>query len=246
MKRAIVGICFWGIMSIISGQGLEGIIVEKYHLANKEDVKKDKNKLLKEGAVTYRIYVDMAEGYALQAVFGVTGHPIEFKTTTSFYNPASGGNMMGTQVRTENLENKLVALDSWLTINLATRNHAGIQLKLDPDGSLLKSKPFIEKDGLITGKEPGLIPYNLELDPFDDGSQDSVYSAYDSVLGVYGGVQGPSEENQVLIAQLTTDGELSFEFNVQIASPECGEFERYVAKNPVGAEIQHADLIYGN
>ena len=50
-------------------------------------------------------------------------------------------------------------------------------------------------------------------------------------------------ENRILIAQITTDGVFSFELNLQIGTPDGGT-ENYVARKPVGNEIQFAGLIY--
>jgi len=43
-------------------------------------------------------------------------------------------------------------------------------------------------------------------------------------------VEGPTESNKILIAQLTTDGKLSFEINLQIATPS-GDPIKFVARN---------------
>jgi hypothetical protein len=49
--------------------------------------------------------------------------------------------------------------------------------------------------------------------------------------------------NKIIIAQLTTNGDLYFELNVQLGSPD-GKIQRYVAKNPSEKELTHKDLIY--
>ena len=59
---------------------------------------------------------------------------------------------------------------------------------------------------------------------------------------IFGGIKGPTEENRVLIAQLATDGELSFELNIQMGTP-TGASINYVAKNPQGTEIKYDGLI---
>jgi hypothetical protein len=45
-----------------------------------------------------------------------------------------------------------------------------------------------------------------------------------------------------LIGQVTTDGELSFELNIQIGTPE-GKVQRYVARNPMESEFTHESLV---
>ena len=47
----------------------------------------------------------------------------------------------------------------------------------------------------------------------------------------------------VLIAQLTTNGKLSFELNLQIGTPTGGTIQ-FVAKNPEGNELKFKQLTY--
>jgi hypothetical protein len=56
------------------------------------------------------------------------------------------------------------------------------------------------------------------------------------------GGKGQTPENRVLLAQLTTNGKLSFELNLQIGATN-GTIIQFVAKNPKGAEIQSKHLI---
>ncbi|MBL0103763.1 MAG: hypothetical protein IPP51_08400 [Bacteroidetes bacterium] len=61
----------------------------------------------------------------------------------------------------------------------------------------------------------------------------------------FGGAVGIDSTNMVLIAQLTTDGALSFELNFQLATPLEGT-ENLVARNPKGAEVEVPELIYSS
>jgi hypothetical protein len=71
------------------------------------------------------------------------------------------------------------------------------------------------------------------LDAQNDGTNGPVFSTTDGSWASLGGSMGPdAETNQVLIAQITTDGILSFELNIQIGTPE-GNVEKYVASNPI-------------
>jgi hypothetical protein len=58
------------------------------------------------------------------------------------------------------------------------------------------------------------------------------------------GSLGPDSltNNRILIGQVTTDGELSFELNIQIGTPE-GKVQRYVARNPMESEFTHESLV---
>ena len=50
--------------------------------------------------------------------------------------------------------------------------------------------------------------------------------------------------NKILIGQFTTDGDFSFELNVQLGTPTIGVSEKYVAVNPVASDFTHPGLIY--
>jgi len=52
---------------------------------------------------------------------------------------------------------------------------------------------------------------------------------------VLDGAQGPTIENKILIAQITTDGLFSFSLNIQLGTPD-GNVEQYVSSTPIGNE----------
>jgi hypothetical protein len=70
-----------------------------------------------------------------------------------------------------------------------------------------------------------------------------MFEVPDGVMASNEGIQGPTAKNRVLIAQLTTDGKLSFSINLQLISP-FGTIDQYVANNPVGKEILFEGLNY--
>ena len=76
---------------------------------------------------------------------------------------------------------------------------------------------------------------------FNNDSTASNFTTNDGAWAALGGVKGPTPENRVLIAQLTTNGKLSFGLNVQIGTP-TGGFVQFVAKNPEGSEIRFEGL----
>lgn len=214
---------------------LEGIIIEKYYEATKEDVKDTSSNALPKGAVTYRIYVDLKEGYHLQAVYGVPKHNFFFKTTTKFFNNSNGG-QSADQILDRKLNEGTVALDSWLTIGVATRDRFGVPKENDTDGSLIKRITLDKADGLfLAGQTQKLLYYGLDLSFFNDTKNASYFHAENGSYAVVGGGKGTTPDNKVLIAQLTTDGKLTFELNLQVGSPTGGIIQ-FVAKNPEGDE----------
>jgi hypothetical protein len=224
---------------------LEGIIVEKYYVATDEDCKDTTGGVLAKGSVTYRIYADLKPGYHLQAVFGLPDHEFFLKTTTSFFNNSAGGGQSGGQVSDYRLNQNTVALDSWLTIGVATQQRYGVLKSEDTgDTSLIKRKGLDKADGLmLAGQVQRLLYYGIDISFFNQGKSGSVFKSDNGSWAVVGGGKGPTKENRVLVAQLTTNGKLSFELNLQVGCPS-GATLQYVAKNPKDGQIKFRQLTY--
>lgn len=244
-------------------QGLEDVIVETYYVSDANDAADQDggDTPLPEGSVTYRIYVDMAEGYEIQAVYGNSDHEMRIETTSLFWNNEDRGESTGDQLPTIRLDENTVALDSYLTLGAASDQHFGIPKNLDTDGSIVGGDnndggsegvdggllvnltpemglALTESDGLIEGTlSSDVLGVGISFDVFADvpvgnsfvtgGGQDS-----GGAWSVLEGVQGPTDENIVLIAQITTDGDLSFKLNLQLGTPD-GETEQYVSSLPM-------------
>lgn len=221
---------------------LEEVIVEKYYTSNLIDYVDTIGNYLPKGSVTYRIFIDLKPGYSLQSVYGSDRTPLIIKTSTEFFNNTSYGVIKGDYVDDKKINENTVALDSWVTVGAATRSHYGILRSDDKDGSIIKNAAFAESDGLIAGKVRPVIYVGVDLDPFYGSKIISSFSTNDGAWAVWGGVKGPTEENRVLIAQLTTNGILTFDLNIQIGTP-TGVAIRYVAGNPDADEIQFKGLV---
>ncbi len=219
------------------------------------------------GSVTYRVYADMLSGYKFQALYAeydvntFKEHPMVFRTTTKFYNNSGGG--VSPSWTKNNCKNNVLALDSWVSVGGACNGQFGV-LKTDDNGmsnnvtttgntdsvllnnNIAAGIPLITQDGLMAGSPQAvtLVGITNELDAFGDGSivGDSVVNKVGSIASLNGST-GPTADNKVLIAQITTDGALSFELNIQVGTPTGGT-ENYVAKNPVMGEISMPSLIY--
>jgi len=223
----------------IIAQGLENIIVERYF---ETDSANSQQSLLPEGSVTYRIYADLAEGFNLQTIFGYPNHELIIETTTTFYNHPLGSGT-GDNIDGEFLEISDLAFDSWITIGAASKQYFGIPLASDTDGSIMKNHYISSGDGLTPMLAPKIIKYKVNLSAFESGETNKFF-INNALLGVMGGVKGTTKENKVLLAQVTTNGELSFELNLQVGSENSGNYVRYVARNPQKDEIQFKGLIY--
>ena len=248
-------------------KGLEKIVVEKYYISTAMDTAgADSMGYLPIGSVTYRIFADLQPVYRLQAVYGVAEHELRIETTTRFFNAAIGDGRSANDVQPLQLVKGALMLDSWVTVGAAAVDYLGV-LKVDDDSvksyaasnihGILKNDdpemgiPLTEKDGMkYLRYQPATQYYNLENDLkiFEYQHKDSVkglFSTRDGAWASYGGSVGPQPDNRILIAQLTTDGVLSFELNMQLAVPNGG-VEKFVAKNPGKEEVEFSELRYSS
>jgi len=266
MKKIILGLNLMFLSALTNAQGLENIIVEKYYVSDLNDASVNSTGgILPVGSVTYRIYVDMLPGYKFQAGYGVPDHEMRIQTTTLFFNNEDRGATSPTYSKSQ-AANNTVMLDSWLSVGAACTGNFGV-LKADDDGvstvvnnespQVLQNAdtsagiPLSVQDGLVAGTpEPvTTVGISTEIAVFDnqnDGSNGPLFSSWNGSWASLNGSVGPdTSTNKVLIAQITTDGVLTFELNIQIGTPSGG-VENYVARNPVASEILFPALIYSS
>ncbi|MBX7052500.1 MAG: T9SS type A sorting domain-containing protein [Flavobacteriales bacterium] len=248
-------------------QGLEGIIVERYYLSDDNDATDaiDNGAVtpLTVGSTTYRIYVDMADGYKFSQIFGTSAHPLTVNSTADFFNDPNYGVMInpGT-ISANNIKKHTAMIDSWFTTGGVSNSKVGVLKSEDNDGTVGNQHGVLANNaggcyGLpITGTsgQDGMIPSSAAtyLVPNSLGLG-SALSALDQTAGnsilidngaiaALGGIVGPTSTNRVLIAQFTTFGELTFELNVQLVNISTGDAENYVASNPGTGELTHPSL----
>jgi hypothetical protein len=207
-------------------QGIEDVLVERYH--SRPGATPEAAPL-----VTYRIYLDLAPGHQLVSIFGEKKRNLAFQTSTRFVNDTVNGAAFGNLVDDGALMEYPAALDSWLAFGFATDAHKGVPLHLDADGSILrKTKEYgpelCARDGLMrVPTVPEVLNLHITtsfVDKIDGDFIETEVGAY----GVRGTVKGATEENMVLIAQLTTDGELSFAINASVMTP-AGTIVKHLA-----------------
>lgn len=240
-------------------QPLEGIVVEKYYISGKREAKWT-NDSLKAGSVTYRIYADLHTDYRLQAVYGVPGHPLSIKTTTDFYNSPTGS-IYGSEVPFKKMLVGTTLLDSWITIGSSCESCYALPKDIDTtEAARHKDKlmrganpaagiPLTDKDGFYPASPIyQIVRYGL------DSIQTSVFAVHAPVQGasftsengswaVLLGLGGINRDNKILLAQVTTDGELSFKLNLQLVGPD-GKTLNYVAEHPSEGEYAFPGLTY--
>ena len=215
---------------------LENVFVEQYYVSDSSDYADTIGGILPRGSITYRIYLDLRPGYKVQAIYGKANHEMFIKTTTSFYNNESCIALTALNVGEKALILGNVALDSWITVGAASRMKMGIPKSDDKDGSIIPKPGLSKQDGLTDGILPLLKTYNLDLSCFKYAKNNGKLTTSNGAWASLGGTKGPTDENKVLIAQITTNGKLSFELNVQI---ETGKKDilNFVAKNPAKSEL---------
>ena len=247
-------------------QGLENIIVETYYIAEPNDATVNSSGgVLPIPSVTYRVYVDMLPGWRLQSVYGDANHECRIETTTLFFNNEDRGATTANGINFNYMDDNTVMLDSWVSVGAGASSRLGIQKDQDDgqstvvnnDGVLqgtnpLAGIPLTQEDGFITGTpEPvTVVGINTELEVFNnqnDGTNGPVFSTNNGAWASLNGSVGPDAAlNQVLVAQITTDGIMSFSLNVQIRQDSTFVVENYVASNPQGSEILFPALNYNS
>ena len=247
--------------SICLSQGLEDVIVETFYSATLQDTLSELFTFpLKSSSITYRVYLDLKPGYSLQAVYGSPEHPLKIKTSTTFFNHSEHGEVIPNVIPYRTLSKNTVMLDSWLSVGAAGEDSYGVMLQDDDTIETVKHKNFLLssnsiltiKDGLkIVGKVPRPTFFNIDKaasEVFSKKSDKNEFSTDNGGWFALGGAKGLDSlgTNKILIGQFTTDGEFSFEFNVQLGTPTPGISEKYVAINPVASDFTHSGLIYNS
>ena len=251
-KELIIGLGLMFIGAISNAQnGLERIVVEKYYVADANDTLGSSSAAagtLKFGSVTWRIYVDMKQGYRFVSAYGNATHPLSITSSTTFFNNEDRGAVYPTFTFNQ-AKNNTVMLDSWLSAGAGCAGYFGILKSNDnttgtavnADG-LLKNNDqcagsITTKDGLIAGSPGGVSSIGIDANTLN------VFNATSQVSGSFivnngawwcnsGVAVGPDTNNMVLIAQVTTDGILEFHLNVQVSPIGSSNVDYYVYSNP--------------
>jgi hypothetical protein len=264
MKPFYIVIIFFLLSFLSYSQGLEDVIVETYYISDSNDASDNDGGTLPAGTTTYRIYLDLAPNTKVETVYGSPNHELRIETSTLFFNNEDRGELSGNLIGDNRLDDNTVALDSWVTIGAASESHFGVLKIEDTDGSIVGGVnndggsagiaeglltnddpsagiPLTTADGLIDGTVPSvqLIADNVSIfDVFDNVNDGPVFSTNNGAWAVLGGFEGPTAENRVLIAQITTNGELSFSLNVRVNSVDgSGGPIDYVSGEAEGDEV---------
>ncbi len=128
---------FFSISRVYAQSGLQQVIIEKYYISNAADSISASTDLaamgyptatLPVGSVTYRVFADLAPDWGVQAVYGVSNHPVKLETTTQFFNHPNG-NVTAGPFPTSSvgiLSSGATLLDSYLTCGGVTTQRFGV------------------------------------------------------------------------------------------------------------------------
>lgn len=265
MKKCLLGmmaLLYFGTAS--AQEGLEGIVVEKYYISNEEDSLDAAENFaaypLSVGSVTYRVYANLQPGFKVIQLFGSAAHPLEFSTTTSFYNDPNFGFPVYQGISQNNTRKNTTLIDSYITIGAVANGLLAVLKTEDTDGTIGNQQGILENndpaaglpimgatgvDGLMPGSPilPNVLGITNELDVFDQTAGGS-FVATGGAIAALGGMEGVTSSNHVLLGQFTTDGIFSFKINLQLATPQVGGSEIYVAENAEAGEFTDSTLIY--
>jgi hypothetical protein len=134
---AILSLLFLPFLSLAQ---IKKVRVETYYISDSLDATDTTDfRVLEAGSSTYRIFVDLLPGSKIYKIYGDRYHKLKIKSSANFYNNINRPNAYFGYLINKSWfgGNPTLALDSWLTLGLATKTNQGILKKDDTDGSFI-------------------------------------------------------------------------------------------------------------
>ena len=250
-------------ISRLSQGQIENVIVETYYVSTATDSTEfvlAGGAPIESGTTTYRIYIDLLPGSKLKKIYGDPNHTLKILSTSPFFNNVDGLSFAKDFNNLNAHKNPTYALDTWLTIGQTTKTiggktNYGILKSQDRNGTTILTSnisltntaipiPLTVSDGMdtIAGSAPTSW---LNAGIITIGGGDSTIFGSTKIMSEFisnsavlqnSGVRGViADSNQVLIAQLTTKGQLAFELNMEIEELVGGvpTIVKYVANDSI-------------
>lgn len=242
---ALLAIGCW-VNPSLAQNDIEGVDVEIYYISDSNDETDTDGGFLEEGSTTYRVFVDLAPDAAISALYADPSHKFRMASTAVIFNNEDRGEALGFSIPGNRLNDNTVALDSWITIGGASDDHVGITKDSDTDGSIVgganndggsqgiaggllvnadanAGQALTASDGLIA--DASAVPLNFFAGGTDpdtssvllDMNVDTLFESFNMNWSAPQGVKGiDTVVNRVLVAQITTKGDLMFNMNVRV------------------------------
>jgi hypothetical protein len=200
---------------------------------------------------TFRIYATIAPDHRLQMVYGAERHALHIVSSAPFHNVTEAGSYAHEVGSAEGFDENSIP-DSWITIGAVDKAHWGIPVHLDTKGSIYgghdrcrgprSARPgWCSRDGAIPADSvPQVVTFRF-TPSYLATVKGSELHTLDGAWAVLGGVSGMRTQGHVLLAQLTTKGDLGFRLNLQFGLPD-GSLQRYVHADPEAGELVHPSL----
>ncbi|MFM7767744.1 MAG: Ig-like domain-containing protein, partial [Bacteroidota bacterium] len=254
-KFLMAALC--SVASTVALAQIDSVFVEKFYVSNAADAAGSVG-ALPVGSVTWRFYIDLAPGHELQAVYGNAAHQLRFQTTTGFFNNEDRGATTANAIGASFLDDNSVYLDSYISVGAVGANRLGVPKVEDNTTNnipfvLLQNAdpsagfPLTQRDGAnataVVVDAVTAVNISTELSVFDATSNaGNLFSTTNGSWANLNGSEGPNATNRVLVAQITTNGVLSYELNVQVRNTTTLQVFNYVASNPAAGEVTIAGL----
>ncbi len=272
---AFVSIAAYGQCNQPDLGAIEGIVIERYYTSDENDATDTDGGTLAAGSITWRIYADLKPEYRMLSIFGSPNNElrIEVQSPYQFFNNEDRGDITGSAIMANRLNDNTVALDSYIAVGAASNSHWGVLKELDADGSFIggsnndggsegiaagllsNTNPLdgvavTVADGLLEGSVPEvtLVPGAGDFEMFDNTNSSNILLTQNSAYAVLGGTAGPTPDNHLLIAQLTSNGTITGCINLQIGIPQALIGNGFNCKSEIRyfASLTPEDLALGN
>jgi hypothetical protein len=266
-SRLILLSLFFLFCSGMASAQVQGVFVERYYVSDALDSTDVSSGGLPAGSVTFRVYVDLADSSRIIKISGSNGRPLNFSSSQPFFNHFTSGVLHPYSLQPINYQEFTVGLDSWITLGQVARRNTttfcGVVKDKDSNGNYFAG--VLNDGGMLSNNDPsctipltqsdGMDTMRYQLSPSSWGSSafpdSSVFGPLSNVTDFSSemaslqcdGARGNDTSNMVLVAQLTTAGDLHFDLNVDVVEYHLTgpEVVSYVYKLAPG-EVETANL----
>jgi hypothetical protein len=204
MKKLLLSFSFLALIFTANSQCI-GIEIEEYYVHPDVELEPGINLF---GSTTYRVYaVCQNENDFASAVFGVGATPSNLSTTTNFFQSAVGGLTSDNIIAGAISAFPALEYDSWVTIGKENS---------ESEGSSILTATDVDASWIAAFEPGGSEGGNIELAGMIGGSWFSVFGSNDPDDPSYAPNGYAGVELKVLVAQVTTDGDVSGCLRVQV------------------------------